>query len=86
MTLLETVSFFMVILGDLPIESFRFEDGFRFARVLKKRHQKELHFTFSSLKMLVRLFILKEVKPSLDSKMVKLHTFNNLFPPLRHYR
>ena len=36
MTILETVSFFMVILGDLPIESFRFDDGFRFARVLKK--------------------------------------------------
>ena len=34
----------------------------------------------------VRLFILKEVKPSPDNKIIKLLTFDNLFPPLRHYR
>ena len=35
----------------------------------------------------VRLFIPKEVKPSPDSKMMlKLRTFDDLFPPLRHSR
>ena len=29
---------------------------------------------------------LKEVKPSPYSKMIKLLTFDNLFPPLRHFR
>ena len=27
---------------------------------------------------------MKAVKPSPDSKMIKLLTFDNLFPPLRH--
>ena len=48
MTILETVSFFIVILGDLPIESFRFEDGFRFARVLKKKTPGRATFYFFS--------------------------------------
>ena len=30
--------------------------------------------------------ILKEVKPSPDSKMIKLLSFDSLFPPLRHFR
>ena len=51
----------------------------KFLRVLKKDTQE-------SLKKLVRLFILKEVKPSPDSKMVKLFTFDNYFPPQRHSR
>ena len=48
------------------------------ARVLKKTPPTKL----------VRLFILKEVKPSPehDGKMIKLLTFHNLFPPLRHSR
>ena len=55
MTILKTVSFFMVSLGGLKIESFRFEDENEykneillkvFARVLKKRHPGKLHFTF----------------------------------------
>lgn len=33
--------------------------------------------------MLVGLFILKKVKPSSDRKMIKLLTFDDLFPPLR---
>ena len=33
--------------------------------------------------MLVGLFILKKVKPSSDRKMIKLLTFDHLFPPLR---
>ena len=54
----------------------------------KQRHPGKLHFTFFSPKKLVRLFILKEVKPSPDSKMIKRLTFEqyNLFPPLGHSR
>ena len=49
----------------------------------RKRHPGKLHFTFfSKLKKLVRLFILKEVKPSPDSKLIKLLTLDYLF---RHY-
>ena len=39
-------------------------------------------FHFFSPKKLVWLFVLKEVKASLDSKMIKLLAFDNLFPPL----
>ena len=41
---------------------------------------------FFSPKMLLRLFILKEIKTSHDSKMIKLLTLDNLFPPLRNSR
>ena len=57
MTILKTVSFVMVFLGGLKIESCRFEDDNEykyeillkvFARVLKKkkRNPGKLHFTF----------------------------------------
>ena len=73
-------------------ESFRVEDENEyeiklkvFARVLKKKtpHRKA-SFYFFSPKTFLRLFILKEVKPSPDSKMIKLLIFDNLFPPLGH--
>ena len=53
-----------------------------FARVLKKTPRKA-SFYFFSPKRLVRLFVLEEVKPSPDSKVIKLLTFDNLCPPLR---
>ena len=31
------------------------------------------------------LSLLKEVKPSPDENMIKLQTFDNLFPRVRHY-
>ena len=79
------------------LESFRFEDKneyryditFKvFARVVKKKRLPgKLHFPFFFVtKKLVRLFILKGVKPSLDSKMIKFLTFDNIFPPLQHSR
>ena len=54
-----------------------------FSRVFRKKKDapQKLHFTFFSQKKLARLFILKEAKPSPDGKMIKLHTFDNLFPP-----
>ena len=42
-------------------------------------------FLFSPEK-LTRLILLKEVKPFPDKKMIKLLTFDNLLPPLRHFR
>ena len=58
-----------------------------FACVVTKRHPRKLHFTLFSPNEIVWLFIPKEVKPSPDSKMIlKLLTFDNLFPPLLHSR
>ena len=38
-----------------------------------------------SSEKLSRLFLLKEVKPSPDGKMIKLLIFNSLFPSLRYF-
>ena len=59
-----------------------------FAPVLKNRHPGKLHFPFFFFhqKKLMRLFILKEVKPSPDRQVKELLTFDKLFPPLRHAR
>ena len=55
-----------------------------FFRVFSKnRHPGKLYCRFSS-ETSARYFLLKEVKPSPDRKMVKLLTFENLFLPLRH--
>ena len=58
-----------------------------FARVFKRRHPGKPHvaFFFFPDKLLL-LFMLKKIKPSADSKMIKLLLFDNLFPPLRHSR
>ena len=73
------------------LESFRFEDQdevqFKvFVRILKKGHPESFILLFFPPKKLVRLSILNQVKSSPDGKMIKLLTFNNLFPPLRHSR
>ena len=72
------------------LESFRSEYENQltvFARVLKKKAaRKASRYFFFSLKKLVRLVMLKEFKPSPDSKMIKLLTFDILFPPLPHSR
>ena len=86
----------------LILESFRSEDeneclsiihgastrfNLKFLRVfLKKKDTPESFNLLFSPKKSVRLFILKEVKPSPDRKMIKLLTSVNLFPPLRHSR
>ena len=57
----------------------------KFARS-KKKGTPKASFYFFSPKKLVGLFILKEVKPSPDSKMIKRLRFDNLFPSLRHSR
>ena len=67
--------------------STRFNFNFNFLRVFsKKKDILESFILLFSPKKLVQLFILKEVKPSPDSKMIKLLTFDNLLPPLRHSR
>ena len=55
-------------------------------RILKKDTPERFILLFFHQKKLVRLFILKEVKPSPDGKMIKLLTFDNLFPPLPHLK
>ena len=86
-----------LVISTMSLESFRFEDKneYRyditlkvFARVVKKKRLPEkLHFPFFFVtKKLVRLFILKGVKPSPDSKMIKFLTIDNLFAALRHSR
>ena len=47
----------------------------------KKKTPRKVSFYSFSPKKSVRLFILKEVKPSPESKMIKLLNFDNLFPP-----
>ena len=58
----------------------------KFLRVLKeKKTPRKASFYLFSRKGVRRLFILKEVKPPADSKMIKLLAFDNFFPPLRPY-
>ena len=54
-----------------------------FACFQKKDTPESVTLLFSP-KKLIRLFIQKKVKPSPNSKMIKLHTSDNLFLPLRH--
>ena len=70
------------------LESFRFENDNEYEYEINwpRFNPGKLLFSFFSLKKLVRLIILKEVKPSPESKMIKRLTFENLFPPLRHSR
>ena len=75
------------------LKSFRFEDGndyeyeiclkVFFCLFLNNRYPGKLHCTFDSQQ---KLSLLKEVKPSPDSKMIKLLIADNYFPPLRHSR
>ena len=70
------------------LESFRFENDNEYEYEINwpRINPGKLLYSFSSPKKLVRLIILKEVKPSPESKMIKLLTLVNLFPPLRHSR
>ena len=76
------------------IESFRSEpDENEYKIELKvfyacsqKKTSRKALFYFLSPKKLVRLFTLKDVKPSPESKIIKLLTFDNLFLLLRHSR
>ena len=59
----------------------------KFVRVFskKKKTPRKASFYLFSRKEVRRLFILKEVKPPPDSKMIKLLAFDNFFPPLKPY-
>ena len=48
----------------------------------KNRHLTSEGFFFFSEEKLARLFLLKDVNPSPERKIIKLRTCNNLFPPL----
>ena len=67
--------------------SFEDEDDYEyeiwlevFSRILR---QKASSYHFSPEKLAL-LSLVKEVTPSPDRRMIKLLTFDNLFPPLRH--
>ena len=49
-----------------------------FSRILKQQTLRKLHCTFESKEKLSLLFLLKEVKPSTDRKMINFQTFDNL--------
>ena len=78
------------------LETFRFEDEnhyeyeiwFKvFSRIVKKKiDTPEFFIVLFSAEKLALLSLLKEVEPSPDCKMLKLLTFDKLFPPLRHFR
>ena len=56
----------------------------KFFRVFSEnRYPGKLHHALESPEKLALLSLLKEVKPSPDHNLIKLVTFNNLFPPLR---
>ena len=74
------------------LEIFRFDDenacetrfNFNLFVYSQKIHTPESFIVLFSPEKSARFFLLKEVKPSSDRKMVKLLTFENLFLPLRH--
>ena len=77
----------------LYVETFRFEDEndendykdkiLLFSNKTPGR-QLEIFNVLFSPERLSQLFLLKEVKPSPDHKIIKLLTFDNLFLLLRH--
>ena len=76
-------------------ENFRFEDesdfGTRFELKFfhwfsKNWHPESFIVLFFFSKKLALLSLLKEVKPSPGRKIIKPPTFENFFPPTRHYR
>ena len=67
----------------VKVETFRLEDEYedltcRFFRIFSKNRQPASFYLLSP-KQLALLSLLKEVKRSPDSKMIKLLTFDNLF-------
>ena len=72
------------------LESFRFEDENYYETTMSKklnlkfRQTRKLHCTFFFSRKVSTVIYIEEVKPSLDRKMIKLLTFDNSFPPLRH--
>ena len=55
----------------------------KFFRVFEKnRYPGKLHCTFFSLEKIALLSMLKEFKPTLDRKMIKLLTFDNSLNPV----
>ena len=60
--------------------SRRGRDSTKFFRLfLKNINPGELHFTIFSPEKLARLFLLKEVNPSPDCKMIQLLKLDNFF-------
>ena len=83
---------------EVSVETLRFEDededdcedeiwlNVFFRSYFQKIDTLKASFYFFIPEKLIRLFLLKEIKPSPDRQIVKLLSFDNLYPPLRHYR
>ena len=69
-------------------EILRFEDEgeFSFFAYSKKIDTPENSIVLFSSEKLARSFLLKEVKPFFDHKIIKFLTADTLFPPVRHFR
>ena len=87
------ILFTLPVRGFYIIESFRFEEDYEyeiwlkgFSRILKLQTPRKASFYHFSLEKLALLPLVKEVTAFSDRKMIKLPTFDNLFPPLRHSR
>ena len=67
------------------IETFKFEDqdDDEYEIGLKVFSRKASFYHFSQEKLAL-LSLVKEITPPSDRKMIKLLTFDNLFPPVRH--
>ena len=56
------------------------------SRILITRLREKHHFTFCFATNVNTVILLKEAKPSPNRRLIKLLTFVNLFPSLRHFR
>ena len=63
------------------IETFRFKDEDEYSQSIDSPESFILPFSLDELSLLP---FVKEVTPSRDRKMIKLLTFYNSIPPLRH--
>ena len=79
----------------VPLTFKRFEDENEiwlqgppsFPPLQKKKHPEKLHCNFFFTRKVCTVnFNERGLKVSLDRKMIKLVTFDNLLPPLRHSR
>ena len=89
---LSLVKFFYIrdvqIRGRVQLEGRDFIDFKYFSRILKNIDVPEsfILLFFREKIWLTRFFLMKEVKPPPDRKMIKLLTVDDLFPSLRHSR
>ena len=89
------VQWMEIVVTWFKLEIFRFEDENDyeykiwltvFSHLFKRQTPRNSSLYFFSPEKLALLSLLKEVKPCTECKMLKLLTFDNLFPSLQHSR